>query len=130
MKTTMTNRVLLVDDEPALLSALRRAIEKTLPDSVVVFAGEAKTAVWQIETTSICLVVTDMRMQGDSQAGWTVVRAAQSAGIPVIVISGMTETAELESVAHEAIPMIEKRNFSPEKLAALIVTALAAARAA
>ncbi len=120
------HRVLLVDDEPALLSALRRVVERARPDAIVVYASDAATAVWQIETTAIRLVVTDMSMQGDGKAGWAVVNAARAAGVSVAVVTGTTDPADLESLVRASVPLMEKRTMSTEKLAALVEQAFAA----
>jgi len=126
MKSTMTHRVLLVDDEPALLSALRRVVERARPDAVVVYASDADTAVWQIETTAIRLVVTDLQMQGDSTAGWSVVEAARAAGVPVAVVTGTTDPAALERLVRASVPLMEKRSMSTDRLAQLVEQAFAA----
>ena len=126
MSSTMTHRVLLVDDEPALLSALRRVVERTRPDAVVVYASDAETAVWQIETTAIRLVVTDMRMQGDREAGWAVVNAARAAGVPVAVITGTADSEDLARLTQASVPLMEKRTMTSEKLAAIVEQAFAA----
>ena len=123
---SMTHRVLLVDDEPALLSALRRVVERTRPDAIVVYASDAETAVWQIETTAIRLVITDMRMQGDLEAGWSVVNAARAAGVQVAVMTGTTDAATLERLVRASVPLMEKHTMSTERLAALVEQAFAA----
>jgi CheY-like chemotaxis protein len=124
--STMTQRVLLVDDEPALLSALRRVVERARPDAIVVYASDAETAVWQIETTAIRLVVTDMKMQGDLQAGWSVVRAARAAGIPVAVLTGAAEPGDLDSLARSSVPLVEKSAMSGDALRELVERAFTA----
>ncbi|MEO7094398.1 MAG: response regulator [Polyangiales bacterium] len=116
----MTHRVLLVDDEPALLGALRRVVERACPDAVVVYASDAKTAVWQLETTAIRLVVTDLTMNGDVGAGMEVVRAAKAAGVPVAIITGTEDAALLAEIVGAAVPVMLKRTMSSEKLAALV----------
>ena len=123
----MTHRVLLVDDEPALLGALRRVVERARPDAVVVYASDAKTAIWQLQTTAIRLVVTDLRMHGDDNAGFSVVQAARAAGVPVAIITG-TENAEiLAHLVEAAVPIMLKRTMSSEKPAALVAETFAAA---
>lgn len=82
------HRILLVDDEPLVLSSLRRQIERIAPNATVVYALNAQSAVWQLEHTSISMVFTDMRMEGRDDAGWTVVAAAERAGVPVCVLTG------------------------------------------
>ena len=119
------HRVLLVDDEPALLSALRRIVERTRPDAVVVYASDAATAVWQIETTAIRLVVTDMKMQGNPQAGWSVVNAARAAGVSVAVVTGAAGH-DLEGLVRAAVPLLEKSTLSTSQLVELVEQAFAA----
>lgn len=123
---SLTHRVLLVDDEPALLGALRRVVERSHPKALVVYAADPATAVWQIETTALRLVVTDMRMQGDRDAGWAVINAARAAGIPVCVLTGADEEDLLQALAQSAVPLVQKQRMSTEKLAAIVEQALAA----
>jgi DNA-binding NtrC family response regulator len=123
---SMAHRVLLVDDEPALLSALRRVVERARPDAVVVYASDAETAIWQIETTAVRLVVTDMRMQGDPGAGWAVIHAARAAGVPVAVVTGTTDQARLADLVKASVPLMEKRTMTTEGLAAIVEDAFAA----
>src|SRR4051794_30114817 len=82
------HRILLVDDEPMLLSALRRHIERVCPTATVVYALNPQSAVWQLHNTSISLVLTDMSMAGHADAGWVVVDAAQELDVPVVVVTG------------------------------------------
>ncbi len=77
----------MVDDEPTLLSALRRHIERICPTATVVYALGPDSAIWQLRNTSIALVLTDMRMDGRDDAGWAVVDAAQGLDVPVTVLT-------------------------------------------
>lgn len=122
----MTHRVLLVDDEPALLGALRRVVERASPTAVVVYASDAKTAIWQLQTTAIRLVLTDLRMHGDDNAGMAVVRAAKAAGVPVAIITGTENVEALSEIIEAAVPVMLKRTMSSEKLAALVAETFAA----
>jgi DNA-binding NarL/FixJ family response regulator len=125
LRAAFTHRVLLVDDEPALLSALRRVVEEVRPDAIVVYASDAETAVWQMESTAIRLVLTDMSMQGDASAGWAVVNAARAAGVPVVVITGTTEGPELDRLNLAAIPLLAKRTLKTSQLAEFVKKAFA-----
>jgi DNA-binding NarL/FixJ family response regulator len=122
----MTHRVLLVDDEPALLGALRRVVERACPMAVVVYASDAQTAIWQLETTAIRLVVTDLTMHGNVLAGLSVVRAAKAAGVPVAIITGTEDAGLLAEIVEAAVPVMLKRTMSSEKLAALVAETFAA----
>lgn len=123
----MTHRVLLVDDEPALLGALRRVVERACPAAVVVYASDAKTAIWQLQTTAIRLVVTDLRMHGDDDAGLEVVRAAREIGVPVAIITGTENAGRLAEIVGNAVPIMQKLTMSNEKLATLVAETFAAA---
>lgn len=116
----MTHRVLLVDDEPALLSSLRRVVERARPDAIVVYASDADTAVWQIETTAVRLVLTDMRMQGQPDAGLAVVKAAQHAGVRVAVITGFHDEVAERQVAQASVPIISKANLTASRLSDIV----------
>lgn len=110
-------RILLVDDEPLLLSLVRRVLAKEHPDVVVVYAADAATAEWQLSCTSIRLVVTDMKMSSDENAGLRVVRAARLAGVPVAVLTG-GGMPSLEGL--EGVPVLEKSTLTAKHLTNVI----------
>jgi len=116
----MTHRVLLVDDEPALLSSLRRVVERARPDAIVVYASDADTAVWQIETTAIRLVLTDLRMQGQDEAGLAVVQAALSAGVKVAGITGTRQESTIHTLEKDSVPLMTKSSLSATRLAEIV----------
>lgn len=118
-------RILLVDDEPLLLSSLRRIVARTRPDAVVVYAATPEAAEWQLQSTTVRLVVTDMRMWSDDRAGMRVIGAARHAGVPVAVLSG-ADPAFLESLGLEGIAIIHKRTMTTDQVAKLIETVFAA----
>lgn len=119
------HRVLLVDDEPALLVVLRRVVQRVRPDAVVVYASDAETAQWQLRSTSIRLVVTDMRMNDDDAAGLRVVDAARSAGVPVAVLTGAS-SKELEELQRQGVTVLQKCAATAARLAQLVEEAFAA----
>lgn len=110
-------RILLVDDEPSLLSIVRRVVAREHPQMVTVYASSPETAEWQLNSTSIGLVVTDMRMNADELAGLRVVRAARQAGVPVALLTGggKPEHEELEDV-----PFIDKSTMTTQRLSQVI----------
>lgn len=123
----MTNphRVLLVDDEPLLLGVVRRIVEAKQPGARVVYACDAATAMWQLQSTSIRLVVTDLRMNADDLAGLKVVEAARSAGVPVAILSGAASSV-LEQLAAQDITVVPKDEKMKDRLATLVASAFEA----
>ncbi|MBI2393815.1 MAG: response regulator [Deltaproteobacteria bacterium] len=113
------HRILLVDDEPALLAAVRRVVARARPDAVVVYAADAATAEWQLRSTSLRLVVTDLRMSEDDRAGLRVVRAAAEAGVPVAVLTGADAT-QIEELCHGDIEVLPKASMTAARLAELV----------
>jgi DNA-binding response OmpR family regulator len=71
----MTARVLIVDDEEAVISMLRVAFESD--GYSVVTAASAADGVRLLASESFDAVITDMKMESDS-AGYGVVRAARA----------------------------------------------------
>lgn len=72
----MKRRILLVDDEPAILLTLKAVLE--LHDFVVDTAATAREARSRIRTHHYHMVITDMRMESE-KAGLDVVKAAKAA---------------------------------------------------
>jgi DNA-binding NarL/FixJ family response regulator len=104
----MTPRVLLVDDEPAILGALRRIVQKARPDAVVVYASDVATATWQLRTTAIRFVITDMRMGADHDAGWAVVDAARKLDVAAVIITGNDDAATSERAKRLGVRLLHK----------------------
>jgi DNA-binding response OmpR family regulator len=72
----MKRRILLVDDEPAILLTLKAVLE--LHDFEVDTAATAREARSRIRTQQFHMVITDMRMESET-AGLDVVKAAKAA---------------------------------------------------
>lgn len=72
----MKRRILLVDDEPAILLTLRALLE--IHGFEVETASSARDAKAKLRSSSFHMVITDMRMEND-QAGLEVARAAKKA---------------------------------------------------
>jgi CheY-like chemotaxis protein len=71
----MRARVLVVDDEPSILTTLRAILE--LQGFEVDAAGSAMEAIQKLQAAVFQMVITDMRME-TATAGYDVVRAAQA----------------------------------------------------
>lgn len=102
------DRVLLVDDEPILLGPLRRLIQRVHPGALVVYASSPQMAEWQLRTTAIQLVVTDLRMGGDELAGMRVVEVAREVGVTVAVLTA-ADDATLAELRKAEYPVVSKR---------------------
>ncbi|MHB1673102.1 MAG: response regulator [Acidobacteriaceae bacterium] len=72
----MKRRILLVDDEPAILLTLKALLE--IHGFEVETATSARDAKSKLRSSTFVMVITDMRMEND-QAGLEVTRAAKEA---------------------------------------------------
>ncbi|MBA3916175.1 MAG: response regulator [Acidobacteriales bacterium] len=72
----MKRRILLVDDEPAILLTLKALLE--IHGFEVETASSARDAKSKLRTATFQMVITDLRMESD-QAGLEVTRAAKAA---------------------------------------------------
>lgn len=112
-------RILLVDDEPLLLTSIRRVLARVRPNAVVVYASSADAAEWQLRCTTLKLVVTDMRMQADPRAGIRVVRAARDANVPVAIMTSV-DPVELDGLVGEDVEILSKGEMTVERLTKLV----------
>jgi len=71
---TLSQRILLVDDEPAILLTMKAILEMNGFD--VVTAGSAAEAKLRLEADSYHLVITDLKMENET-SGFDVVRFAR-----------------------------------------------------
>lgn len=116
-------RALVVDDQPALCTLLRRLIQRTHPQAVVVYASDAASAQWQINSTTLELVLTDMCLGSDREGGVAVVDMALTAGIPVAVITGAGATLATEGLASRGIPILAKETIHGEAFRSVVAKA-------
>lgn len=94
-------RILVVDDDPALLEALPDALRLRFDRISVDTSISAAAALEQVGETDYDAIITDIRMPGmDGQALLAAIRARWP-GIPTILITGHGE-ADTEARAREA----------------------------
>lgn len=117
-------RVLLVDDEPVLFPILRRIIERARPDAIVVYASDVASAKWQIESTSLRLIFTDMCLGEDLAGGLQVVEMAAAARVPVVVVTG-ADSAKVDELMRRGVSVIRKQSMSQAELARIVSAAFA-----
>lgn len=118
-----SQRVLLVDDEPRLLATLRRVIEKICPATIVIYASDLATAEWQLRSTTVRLVFTDLYMANNQPRGLKVIAIARELGIPVAVVTG-AEGKVVDDLIAANVKVISKSRLNMEELGAVLRGAL------
>lgn len=118
MEAHNSQRVLLVDDEPALLVLLRRTVQRVRPDAIVVYASSVEMAEWQLRSTTVRLVFTDMRM-GDDESGLRVLEVARELGVRAAVVTGCDD-AFLNGRIADDVPVVRKQNMTSAQLRAIV----------
>jgi two-component system, sensor histidine kinase and response regulator len=84
-------RILIVDDDPALLEALPEAVALRLPGIEIDRCDSAAAAIERIEATDYDAIVTDIKMPGmDGLALLSVIRSERP-GTPTLLITGHGE---------------------------------------
>ena len=117
-------RLLLVEDDMALLSALPPAISRRLPDLHIDTAGSANAALTLVHTHHYDLIVTVLVMSGGDGLQLLEMLWQELSAVPVILITGMVEGS------HPTVPIknavIVRKPFKTEDLIADIQKALMA----
>jgi DNA-binding NtrC family response regulator len=99
-------RLLLVDDEPLILSALARLLRRSGYE--VATAENGRVALGMLETSDFDLVLTDLRMPMlDGRALLVAVRAAHAA-LPVVVMTGYGDTSDEDLLRLGACAVLSK----------------------
>ncbi len=114
--TSKTMKILVVDDEPHQLDTVRRGLFLYGYDSEGV--GDVNTALTVLEGPdgdSFHLVLTDLTMPGNS--GLNLIKQARKTRptLPIIVITGLAATDEIETIQQQGIPILQKP-FEPDDL--------------
>ncbi len=97
-------RILFVDDEPDVLSALRRSLRKLRHEWDMAFAESGVAALHLFEETPFDVIVTDMRMPGMDGAELLKEVARKYPGTIRIILSGYSDqdtVMRTVSVAHQ-----------------------------
>jgi putative nucleotidyltransferase with HDIG domain len=117
-------RILFVDDEPNVLSALRRMFHDMRAEWEMAFASDARSGLAMIAEQPFDVVVADMRMPGMDGAMFLREAQAQNPGSIRIVLSGHSDRDMiLQTVrpAHQFLP----KPCQPAELKAVIARGLA-----
>lgn len=83
-----SGRLLIIDDDPAVLSALPETLRLWMPGSVVDLCGSARLALDRIEKTDYDAIISDIRMPG--MDGLTLLERIKSCrpNTPVLLVTG------------------------------------------
>jgi PAS domain S-box-containing protein len=83
-----SGRLLIIDDDPAVLSALPETLRLWMPGSVVDLCGSARLALDRIEATDYDAIISDIRMPGmDGLALLERIKACRP-NTPVLLVTG------------------------------------------
>lgn len=97
----MMRHILIVDDDPDILKALREGLQRREQAWLVSDAGNAETAIEILQRESVSLVVTDLKMPGMDGFGLMAYIMEHFPDIPVIIISGYTNP-QTQKLANES----------------------------
>lgn len=118
----MKRRILLVDDEPAILLTLKALLE--IHGFDVETATSAKDAKSKLRSSNFVMVITDMRMEND-EAGLEVVRAAKKApyepAVALLTAFPLTDDGWRDDGADEMLVKPMNSNVLIQQLEALLV---------
>jgi len=118
----MKRRILLVDDEPAILLTLKALLE--IHGFEVETATSARDAKSKLRSSSFVMVITDMRMEND-QAGLEVARAAKKASyepaVALLTAFPLSDDSWRDDGADEMLVKPMNSNLLIQQLEALLV---------
>jgi DNA-binding response OmpR family regulator len=118
----MKRRILLVDDEPAILLTVKALLE--IHGFEVETATSARDAKSKLRSSSFVMVITDMRMESD-QAGLEVTRAAKEApyqpAVALLTAFPMSDDAWRDDGADEMLVKPMNSTALIQQLEALLV---------
>jgi response regulator of citrate/malate metabolism len=123
-ETMNVERVLLVDDEPAVFALVRRLIHRAHPGAVVVYASDLATAEWQLRSTSVRLVLTDMCFGDDASAGIKLLELARELSIRAAVLTG-GDSLEVDKARGLCVAVLYKQRATGAELSRLVAEAFA-----
>ena len=93
----IVKRILIVEDEP-LIAFDNETMLADLGYEVVATLDSFETAIEQLETEEVHLILTDLRLAGE-RTGLDLARAAKTRGVPILFATGHELPEEARSVA-------------------------------
>ncbi len=123
----VTTRILLVDDEPKILSGLRRMLAVISPDWTVDAANGGREALEQLTQNAYDVVLSDMRMPEMDGATLLNIVKARYPNVIRFILSGFSDKAMVLRTIGSADQFISKP-CNPSELKDIIARALEARR--
>jgi DNA-binding NtrC family response regulator len=111
-------RILLVDDDPALLRALPEALTRRLPGCEIVTADSGEDALALLRDDGFDLVISDLLMSGGGGGKVVEALAGLCPSIPTIIMTGTLERPD-EKLPAAAVGIVRKP-FDVSKLAGMV----------
>ena len=118
-------RIILVDDEEALVWSLSTRLMRTRPAWTVQTANDGETALAHIKECSVDLLVADVRMPGMSGIDLILAARAELPSLPVVVMTAFS-TPDLQRVVNAPVTAFLEKPFEFERLLELVDSALTA----
>lgn len=116
-------RVLLVDDEEALVWSLASRLSKAFPQDEFETAHDGESALAMVEERAVDLLVADIRMPGMSGIDLVLAARAQLPQLPVILMTAF-KTADLQRLSLGPYTRLIEKPFGFEILLQLVERAL------
>jgi CheY-like chemotaxis protein len=111
--------ILFVDDEPAVLCSLRRALSRERGRWSMAFAASAEAALAEIDKQRFDIVVSDLRMPGMDGVELLQLVASRQPTAVRIILSGNVEKAESDR-AREAVHEVLSKPYPTAELRATL----------
>jgi PAS domain S-box-containing protein len=122
---TVAKCILVVDDEPGVLSSLRAVLERAGYSVVGVSSGEACLAILDARDPTISAVLLDLTLKGWS--GEETFRRLRAAGhrVPVLLMSGWNAGETLAADVRSDLAAVLAKPFTPSELRRVLGSVLA-----
>ena len=122
---SLNKKILLVDDEEDFLAVIRAALE--IRGFEIMTANSAIEAGLELSSKKPDLILMDIRMPGIDgfQACAAIKKNSDTANIPIMIVSALSEDAQIERAHKMGIPDYFVKPIDIEKLVKRIKEALA-----
>ena len=116
-------RILIVDDEEAILSVLRGGLKKLGPDVQIVTTTDPQIAIEHVKEAPFDLILTDYRM--DQMDGMALIASIHAIRPDArIILMTAYGTADLKAVAEKELTAYLEKPFSVEEIRNIVFQAL------
>lgn len=109
--------VLIVDDDPAVVEALRRVLPK---DVEVASAADAATATAMLDARPYCGLVLDMVLEAGSGLDVLAHMESRRMVVPTVVISSKLPSYMREMLHEDQVKLVFPKPIEPRLLAAIV----------